>query len=70
MCQRVRCQRCGKPTWAGCGRHVEQALAGVAAEERCGCQRSFLAKLLGLGATRGTAPQQERQRQPPKAGER
>lgn len=35
MCRRVTCTTCGKPTWAGCGQHVEQALAGVPQAERC-----------------------------------
>jgi hypothetical protein len=35
MCRAVRCGICGKVTWAGCGDHVEQALVGVPAEERC-----------------------------------
>ncbi len=35
MCMRVTCDVCGKPTWAGCGQHVEDALAGVAPENRC-----------------------------------
>jgi len=49
MCQRVTCQRCGKPTWIGCGRHIEQALRGVAPEDRCVCPRpkSLLARLFG-----------------------
>jgi hypothetical protein len=29
MCRRVTCSKCHKPTWAGCGQHIEQALAGV-----------------------------------------
>ena len=29
MCARITCETCGKPTWAGCGQHVEEALAGV-----------------------------------------
>ena len=37
MCSRVTCPDCGKPTWAGCGQHIEQALAGVPKEERCRC---------------------------------
>ncbi len=28
MCSRVKCRRCGKATWAGCGAHVNQVLAG------------------------------------------
>ena len=38
MCRRVDCKRCGKPTYAGCGAHVEQVLAGVAPDERCRCR--------------------------------
>ncbi|OUS43907.1 hypothetical protein BE221DRAFT_207201 [Ostreococcus tauri] len=39
MCRRVRCESCGKPTWAGCGNHIEEALAGVPRDERCACPR-------------------------------
>lgn len=35
MCQKVTCSICGKPTWVGCGDHVEEALAGVPVAERC-----------------------------------
>ena len=50
MCQRVQCDKCGKPTWAGCGQHIEEALKGVPLSQRCSCERpkSFLARLLGL----------------------
>jgi hypothetical protein len=37
MCKRVTCPTCNKPTWAGCGQHIEQALAGVPMSERCTC---------------------------------
>jgi len=49
MCTRIQCGRCGKATWVGCGRHVEQVMAGVPPEERCTCPRpkSLLARLLG-----------------------
>jgi hypothetical protein len=30
------CKTCGKPSYAGCGQHVEQVLAGVAPADRCG----------------------------------
>jgi len=40
MCQRVSCSKCGKPTWAGCGRHIESALQGVPAAERCKCRET------------------------------
>ena len=35
MCSRATCTTCGKATWAGCGQHVEQALAGVPQTQRC-----------------------------------
>jgi len=38
MCRRVQCEKCGKPTYAGCGMHIEQVLAGVPPEERCRCR--------------------------------
>jgi hypothetical protein len=37
MCARVTCPNCGRPTWEGCGQHVEAALAGVPVEDRCVC---------------------------------
>jgi len=39
MCQKVVCQKCGKFTWAGCGKHIEQALAGVPVTQRCVCKK-------------------------------
>lgn len=38
MCARVKCSSCGKPTYAGCGAHVEQVLGDVPAEKRCRCR--------------------------------
>jgi hypothetical protein len=38
MCQRVTCNSCGKPTYAGCGRHIEQVLGDVPVEKRCRCR--------------------------------
>ena len=40
MCQRVTCNSCGKPTYAGCGRHIEQVLGDVPADKRCQCRES------------------------------
>jgi len=37
MCQRVTCKDCGKPSFRGCGRHVEQVLGDVAPGDRCQC---------------------------------
>ena len=35
MCRQVTCSTCGKPTWAGCGAHVEQVLGHIPKEKRC-----------------------------------
>jgi hypothetical protein len=35
MCRAVSCTTCGKTTWAGCGQHVDQVMAGVAPANRC-----------------------------------
>jgi hypothetical protein len=39
MCMKVDCTRCEKPTWKGCGKHIEQALKDVPEDERCQCPR-------------------------------
>lgn len=38
MCSPVKCDKCGKTTWAGCGEHVDAVLANVPAEQRCTCK--------------------------------
>lgn len=35
MCRPATCNICGKTTWAGCGQHVDQVMAGVPRGERC-----------------------------------
>jgi hypothetical protein len=40
MCQRVKCSVCGKPSWVGCGLHVEQVLGDVPVADRCQCQEN------------------------------
>jgi hypothetical protein len=40
MCRRVTCSTCGKPTFAGCGMHVEQVLGDVPPAERCKCKEA------------------------------
>ena len=59
MCRRVECEQCKKPSYAGCGMHVEQVLGSVPKESRCACREekkektaqepSMLQKLFGLG---------------------
>lgn len=51
MCRRVNCPRCGRPTYAGCGAHVEQVLADVPTTERCRCRET---------ATQPSEPQPKR----------
>ena len=38
MCRRVQCEKCGKPTYAGCGAHIEQVLGDVPRADRCRCR--------------------------------
>ena len=40
MCRRVVCSTCKKATWAGCGKHIDSALAGVSEADRCGGWRT------------------------------
>jgi hypothetical protein len=57
MCTRVSCSDCGKPSYVGCGRHVEQVLGNVPKAERCRCreeggaeakpERSLLERMFG-----------------------
>lgn len=54
MCSPATCRSCGKATYSGCGRHVDQVLAGVPQSKRCACPpavkepgRGLLAKLFG-----------------------
>ncbi len=37
MCTRAQCPTCNRPTYNGCGRHVEQVLGDVPTSERCEC---------------------------------
>lgn len=40
MCSRMTCRGCGKPTWSGCGAHIESALRGVPHDQRCKCRET------------------------------
>jgi hypothetical protein len=35
MCHAVRCRICGKTTWSGCGRHIDEVRAQVPAAQWC-----------------------------------
>ena len=47
MCQRTTCRGCGKPTFAGCGMHVEQVLGDVPKSQRCTCRATSAKPKLG-----------------------
>lgn len=53
MCRRVTCASCGRPTYSGCGAHIEQVLADVPPAERCQCPRvagqGGVRSLVGVG---------------------
>lgn len=53
MCRRIQCPECGKPSFAGCGAHVEQVLGDVPKSERCKCAEERAAK---KGASPPDAP--------------
>ena len=38
MCHKYTCRKCSKPSWWGCGRHIDSALCGVPVEDRCACR--------------------------------
>jgi hypothetical protein len=44
MCRRVECSKCGRPTYAGCGMHVEQVLGNVPSAQRCRCREERAGK--------------------------
>ncbi|WP_281259742.1 hypothetical protein [Mycolicibacterium palauense] len=37
MCYPVKCPRCGKTTWDGCGQHVAEVKASVPPAQWCTC---------------------------------
>jgi len=49
MCQRVKCSSCGKPSYVGCGAHVEQVLGDVPPPQRCRCREAKRTESRGVG---------------------
>ena len=49
MCSQTTCKNCSKPTWKGCGNHIEYALAGVPKSQRCNCTAEEGASAKGDG---------------------
>ncbi len=39
MCYPVKYEKCGKTTWAGCGKHKDMVMSKIAEKDRCTCPR-------------------------------
>ena len=37
MCFIVKCSKCGKKSWGGCGQHLKSLFRNVPDSERCKC---------------------------------
>ena len=48
MCSPATCRTCGKTTWSGCGRHIDQVMSRVPDAQQCTC--SPAAKTTGRAA--------------------
>jgi len=51
MCSYATCRSCGKPTYSGCGAHIEQVLGHVPREARCRCREMKAADRQGATGT-------------------
>jgi hypothetical protein len=57
MCRRVDCPRCGRPSFVGCGLHIEQVLGDVPAAARCRCREEESARnAQGAGGVQPASP--------------
>ena len=56
MCRRVTCSTCNKPTFAGCGAHVEQVLGNVPVKDRCDCAQRKASGAPASGDGKAAAP--------------
>jgi hypothetical protein len=56
MCRRVTCEKCGKPSYAGCGAHIEMVLGDVPKAERCTCREAVATSPESATATRPASP--------------
>jgi hypothetical protein len=39
MCRRITCPECNKPSYTGCGAHIEQVLGDIPKKDRCQCSK-------------------------------
>jgi hypothetical protein len=51
MCRRIQCRKCGRPSYSGCGAHVEQVLRDVPPADRCHCREAKAADAKPAGGT-------------------
>jgi hypothetical protein len=56
MCQRTKCSKCSKPTFVGCGLHVEQVLGDVPPLQRCRCREQNAPSLEDPSSSGPTSP--------------
>lgn len=54
----MTCKQCGKPSWAGCGAHVDMVLGDVPRSERCRCGEKSASTSAGFKVTPKAAPVQ------------
>jgi len=38
MCYEVKCNKCGKRSWDGCGRHANAVMSKIPEAEQCKCK--------------------------------
>ncbi|KAK4767960.1 hypothetical protein SAY87_003101 [Trapa incisa] len=53
MCYEVKCSKCGKSTWGGCGRHVSSVHKRIPEGQHCLC-RSWPGVNLADGSSAST----------------
>ncbi|WOK97074.1 hypothetical protein Cni_G05782 [Canna indica] len=54
MCYEVKCEKCGKTTWGGCGLHVASVYRRITDGQRCMCRNWPGVKLPQTSGGRGT----------------
>ena len=40
MCYPTECETCGNTTWGGCGKHIDEVMAGIPMNQRCTCNNN------------------------------
>ena len=38
MCYPIKCQKCGKTTWKGCGKHKDMIMSKIPDDQKCTCE--------------------------------